>query len=406
MFNSISARKSNKYRFILYYLIMFSFTGVICFVLLEYVIAKFYYSNVGQVSYKEFDSELGWLNKPGRYFIKPTHAFNKVPLYINKYGLRNKDIILDKKNNNKRIIVLGDSFTFSNAIPEEYIFTSQLEKTLNQDSTEKYTIINAGVEGYGNIQELLLMRRLAGNEIKGDIYLLMIFINDILDDLCLSYGDATENLIQPKYILGKDNKLFLSRSPQKQLSESGNLIPVRKNENKFVTIETMKIKFASFAQAKPQIIYILNKLGFNIKFPRVPGLISGWFDNNILNKGLPIMRESIKEIKEEAEKNQASLYVCLIPSPLQVYPDTYGPLLKKTFPNDKQVESWLNNKLIPQEFIKKICDELEIPFLDLLPILYENNNKDYFIPMEGHFNERGHSIVGSSLAKFIIQSKK
>jgi len=382
------------------YALMFLLTVIVCFVLIEYGFSKYYYSDTNYISYKQFDAELGWVNKPGTYFLKPRHSFKKVEISIDKNGLRNKNLLMNDKGTMNQIIVLGDSFTFASSIQENFILTSQLENILNNGSVVDYHVVNAGVEGYGNVQELLFMRRLASKEIKGNSYVLMLFINDILDDLCLSYDNRVDNLVQPKYVLGND-KLVLSRPPIKILNTTGNLVPINNKAGTFYTIETIKIMLKSVAQTYPKVVQFINKFGVDIQFPRVPGLINGWYDNNILNDGLPIMKESIKEMKEEAEGYKAKLYVCLIPSPLQVYPDTYGPLLKKTFPDNKHVDDWLKNTSVPQYHIRKICDELNVPFLDLLPVLYGNNNKNYFIPNEGHFNENGHALVAKQLAIFL-----
>lgn len=376
-------------------------TLAICFVVLEYGLARYYYSDVGRKSYKEFDPELGWINKPGNYSIKPIQSLLVNSIYINKYGLRNRDIGPKKDNTTQRIVILGDSFTFGNGISNQDIFPSQLELILNHDFPNKYEVINAGVEGYGNIQELLLMKRLAANNITGDVYIVMIFINDILDNLCLSYDDTTENLIQPKYQLDATNKLILGRAPQKVIKDSSNLISVKKRKHNIILFDTLKIRLQSFLQTNPYLISLLNKMGFAARFPRVPGLINGWYDKNILNRGIPILKQSIREIRSEAEKRHAKLFIGLIPSPLQVYPNTYGPLLEKTFPNNALVNMWLRDKLVPQHVIKNICGELRIPFLDLYPILYKKNNKELYIPNEGHFTKEGHAIAAASLANFI-----
>jgi lysophospholipase L1-like esterase len=147
--------------------------------------------------------------------------------------------------------------------------------------------------------------------------------------------------------------------------------------------------------------YFLKKIGFGARFPRVAGLINGWYEKNILSKGLPLLKESIKEIKSESQKYHAGLYVCLIPSPLQVYPNTYGPILEKTFPNNPLVTMWLRDKLVLQQVMKKICEELSLPFLDLYPILSKKNNQELYIPNEGHFTKEGHAIAAASLADFI-----
>ncbi len=392
---------SRKLKLFLANVLMLLISTAIGFVILEYGLARYYYSDISQKRYKEFDSELGWINKPGNYLIKPTQSLIKNSIYINKYGLRNRDIKPENDDAVKRIIILGDSFTFASAISSNDIFPTQIEGILNSSLPNKYEVINAGVEGYGNVQELLLMKKLADNQITGDIYVLMIFINDILDNLSLSYGNAAENLIQPRYELDANNNLVLKRAPQKTINDSSNLIAVQDKKRTIILFDTLKVQLQTFLQTNPYLISLLNKMGIETKFPRVPGLINGWYDEDVLNKGIPVLRKSIEEISIEAEKRSARLFISVIPSPLQVYPDTYGPLLEKTFPDNEMVNMWLKDKLVPQQIVKGICDELHIPFLDLYPILYKNNNRQLYIPNEGHLTKEGHAIVAVSLANFL-----
>ena len=166
-------RKSKKY---FYWFLMFIITFSICLGFME-IFSKYYYTDANYIANKEFDPQLGWIYIEGTYSIKPPHSFKKHLIHINKYGIRNREISNPMKSDVRRIIVLGDSFTFASAIDGEDIFTSKLEKILNQNSNEKYEVINAGVEGYGTVQELLLMRRLRDNLTQVSTYDLEIYFN-------------------------------------------------------------------------------------------------------------------------------------------------------------------------------------------------------------------------------------
>lgn len=391
--------KNRKSKNFFYLFLMFIITFSICLGFME-IFSKYYYTDANYIANKEFDPQLGWIYIEGTYSIKPPHSFKKHLIHINKYGIRNRVISNPMKSDVRRIIVLGDSFTFASAIDGEDIFTSKLEKILNQNSNEKYEVINAGVEGYGTVQELLLMRRLRDNNITGEIYILMVFLNDILDNLCLDYGNLTENYAQPMFEVGSHNKLELKRAPQKKIDNLSSFKSVENKKFKLKFIETIKIKIESFLQNKPNLInFIAENLGISVKFPRVPGVINGWYHQNILERGMPILKESIKEIRDEARELHAKLYIILIPSPIQIYSETYRTLLKNTFPNDKIVEKWDEDKLVPQKFMKEISKEYNIPLLDLYPILLRENKSILYIPLEGHFNRKGHAIVADSIAK-------
>lgn len=209
--------KVKRYAF---YILMFAFTLSICFLVLEFIFAKFYYSNLTGVPDKKFDHILGWRLKPGTYWIKPSHTFSKHQLYINNLGLRNRDISATTKKGVKRILILGDSFTYAKAINDKNIFSSLLEEIVSENFGSKYEIINCGVEGYGTAQELLFTRWLTEKGVVGDVYLLMIYTNDILDNLRLGYGNLKKNPVQPGYVLYDNGDLQLKYPPQKRISRS------------------------------------------------------------------------------------------------------------------------------------------------------------------------------------------
>lgn len=394
-----------KLKYFAFYILMLAFTLVICFLALEIVAAKFYYSNITEISNKEFDPTLGWSLRPGLYWVKPPHTFMKHSLYINELGLRDRDISASHEKNIKRILILGDSFTYAGSIRKEKIFPSLLEKRFNEASGSKYEVINCGVPGYGTAQELLLMQRLSDNDLTGDVYLLMIFLNDILDNLRLGYDSLQETLVQPGFVLNIDSKLELKFLPQEKIPQhSENFVPVRKTSKRIKIAEILKIKIQSFLQTRPDLIRILNKVSINAKFARMPGLLNGWYREDILDAGIPLMKALIREIKYSSEENGAKLLVCIIPSPIQVYSHVYGQILKRTFPNSPEIKSFLQDNTKPQDIIIGICQELKIPFLDLYPIFHANNDKELFIPSDGHFNETGHAFAAQSLSKFIKQN--
>jgi len=182
-----------KGRACFYYIIAVISVVVICFVVLEFGIAPYYYSDSDRKVTKEFDPLLGWRLKPGSYSVKPSHMFKKHTVGVNAYGLRNDSINLPSLDLRKTILVLGDSFVCAGAVGTEKIFTTQLGEILNRTSPEEYMVINAGVPGYGAAQELLFMRQLSALGVVADVYILMVFTNDILDNLRLSYGSCLEN---------------------------------------------------------------------------------------------------------------------------------------------------------------------------------------------------------------------
>lgn len=384
---------------VLFSLITIGLSILISFSLLEFGLAKFYAATEQETPENVFDLTLGWKPAPGIRWVKPDHTLRAHTISINQLGLRNREITPGKRNDVKRVILLGDSFTFAKAVRSEEMFSSLLEDHLNK--TGRFEVINAGVPGYGTAQELLLMKELAGKEIVGDVYVLMFFINDILDNLRLDYGNLQETPARPGFALLKNGGLKQVSYPRKEYSES--LVPRAEGPAGFLTLEVVKRQMASLVQPRPWLASLITKMGFEQKMPRMPGVINGWYRQEVLEAGIPLTRALIKEVQAEARRHGAVLLVSMIPSPIEAYPEIYHPILKTTFPHDKSVAEYFHDPARPQRIIGNICRELEIPFLDLLPILLASNDRELYIPLEGHFTSEGHAVAAQELGWFIQQ---
>jgi lysophospholipase L1-like esterase len=382
-------------------------TTVVClsfligFAILEFGLAQFYYSNLDELRQDEFDAELGWRLKPGKYVVKAPDRLSRYTVYINSMGIRDTELKPKLENGVRRMIILGDSFTFGQTADDETLFSTRLERNLNGSKTgRQYDVVNAGVPGYGNGQELLLLRRLAQTGIVADVYVLNLFTNDILDNLRLDYANRSQNPIQPGFVLDSHGRLSFAHKPQNTLREGSNLVAARAPSGSKV-FSIIRSKLRSLAQTNPRLIRFAHKLGVNIAIPRMPGVISAWYDDEVTAKGVPLMKALIAEINSEARSHNAILLVSLIPSPMQVYTETYGQVLRASFPHDPMTEKFIEDPLRPQRIIRSMCEELGIPFLNMHEILAKQKDRPLYSPGDGHFNDAGHAVFAESLEKFV-----
>ena len=374
------------------------------FVILEFGLAAFYYSNGVEIERYVFDSELGWRFKPGQYVIKPPQSLLKHTISINSLGLRHRELG-PRVEGTKRIIVLGDSFTFGENVRDEALFSTQLERRLNgvpAAGGPRYEVVNAGVPGYGNAQELLLLRRLIAAHVVGDVYILNLFTNDILDDLCLNYGDRTRNAVQPGFVL-ENGRLVFKYWPQNVSRDQGNLVQVRRGLN-LKLVSVIKNNLQSIAQTKPGLMKFVGSLGFKVGVQRMPGIINAWYDDDVLESGVPLMKALIGEINTTVRSVNGTLIVTLIPSPMPVYKETYDQIIKASFPNDPQAKKFLDDPTRAQRIVAQMCKELNLPYLDMLPILQAKRSRSFYLPADGHFNEAGHTLFAASLEKFVREN--
>jgi lysophospholipase L1-like esterase len=106
---------------------------------------------------------------------------------INAHGLRGPEIASPKPAGERRVLVLGDSYTASVQLPENRIYTTLLEEELRDArGNGGYRVINAGVNGAGTAHELLYFLY-QGAALAPDVVVLQYAFND-LDDTRLHGG--------------------------------------------------------------------------------------------------------------------------------------------------------------------------------------------------------------------------
>ena len=105
---------------------------------------------------------------------------------INSMGLR--DTEMDTWTGTRRILVLGDSFTFGHSVNLEDTYVKRLERLFAERKGMKITVINGGVCSYSTRQEVVRLKELEGI-IKPDLVILQFFVgNDISENLNTDAG--------------------------------------------------------------------------------------------------------------------------------------------------------------------------------------------------------------------------
>lgn len=105
-----------------------------------------------------------------------------VRFQINAQGMRgSRDYPYSKPENTQRILSLGDSFTIGYEVAFENCFSSIVERTLNEHGVE-VEVLNAGVSGFSNAEELLYLEREL-LKYDPDLVLVSFYSNDLKDNI-------------------------------------------------------------------------------------------------------------------------------------------------------------------------------------------------------------------------------
>lgn len=201
--------------FLKFFLVLVSF--LVSFLILEIFLRTighktFNFKNeISTLSIFKHDDVLGWATKPGNYSIKLNN--NNINYKILSDGSR----FTGQQNNslNDKIIFIGGSFTFGDAINNEESVPYKLQEKFN-----KYNVKNFGVSAYGTYQSYLNLKNIYRNNenIKYVIYLFIEHheIRNIGDASWLEALNflSSEPVTIPYIKINKENK-FTEYSPVK-----------------------------------------------------------------------------------------------------------------------------------------------------------------------------------------------
>jgi lysophospholipase L1-like esterase len=127
------------------------------------------------------DDTLGWRHARNVSRTFRNEVGENVLVVLDGHGLRGGPHLLEKHEGKSRILVLGDSFTDGVQVGEQDLFTAKMET-----ADSHLELINAGVGGYGTVQQYLYLIS-EGIRFHPDLVLLMFFENDLSDNLLTYY---------------------------------------------------------------------------------------------------------------------------------------------------------------------------------------------------------------------------
>lgn len=105
-----------------------------------------------------------------------------VEITNNAQGMRDtQNYGMTKSPNTYRIALLGDSFVYGHGVNDHEVVSEKLEVLLNSGGKKKYEILNFGVSGFGQAEELITYREKV-RAYQPDAVVVFYFNNDIGND--------------------------------------------------------------------------------------------------------------------------------------------------------------------------------------------------------------------------------
>lgn len=328
----------------------------------------------------------GWTVLEGTQYIE-----------INSDGNRDREHAVEKPANTLRIAVIGDSFPAAYSVSIEESFWGVLEKQLSGCQAlggRKVEVLNFGVGGYGQVQELIMLRERVW-KYDPDIVLLSFFSgNDILDN---DREVAPNKAHIPPYYLLQNGQLVLDDSfksgiPGPTKLALRNAFADVMNHSKLLLLVKMAAGAAErekthILDSKPKDLGMPDRLSFIP--PTMPAMIRAW----------EVTEALIHQIHTEVKAKGKDFRMMIISSPQQVHPDVAE---REAF----MKELGITSLYYIEDRLSKFAEKEGFPILSTAQPLGEYAAKNNIsvhgfknaIWWGGHWNQEGHRLAGEWLA--------
>jgi lysophospholipase L1-like esterase len=269
------------------------------------------------------------------------------PFVTNSYGFRGPEVPVKKPPSVFRILMLGDSITYGNAVAWNETFSHFLEQELNAAGAEtRFEVLNLGVSGYNTRQELATLRQL-GLQFAPDLVVLNVCLND---------SDPVKEIVRS----GLRNRTSIHR-----LSD--------------INLRTVIASSYLLTLVKDSFVKLLRRHGTALTVLNSPTI---FVDSRVRESAWTGMKGDMEEIARVTRERG-------IPLVALIYP--YGSQIN--LPAEKR---------IPQQDLLRFFSGIGVPALDLAP-LYESNGPGMFIDNHVHLSPAGHRIIAGGIRGFLSE---
>lgn len=304
---------------------------------------------------------------------------------FNAMGMRDIDHAKKNREDTTRILVFGDSFMEALQVVFEDSFPSLLESGLREALHRNVEVINCGVSGWGQDDQLTYLEKY-GRALEPDLILVAMTL----------HNDVSDNMKEQFHTLAYD-KLILKPVTRMSVSEL-KILHVKDFLASHSHLWQLLRKWKSLGEIR-NLATALDK--------HVMQLIGKNEETEELKRGWKVTFELFKGIREVGKSMGAETAIMLIPLKLQLQDDSLDGFRTLT---DMSMDDIAIEK--PQQAMRTFGHEANIEIIDLLPTLRRwtvehrtSENKASLHLQEGHWNVNGHILAAKIAAEELIRRR-
>ena len=320
------------------------------------------------------DPRLSYRLRPGATARFKTADFD-TQIEINAIGVRDREVG-PKRPGERRIVVLGDSLVMAVQVPLGDTFPAQLERRLNRraEPPDAYRVINAGVQGYGPVEEYLFHRYVT-SLVDPDLVILALYVgNDALEAAA-----SADRLGAVRHDTPSAAPALPDRFAQWR----------RRVVRRSMVLQVARLRVTS-------VLYRFG-WGHEIDPPLRAYLPEGSPD---IARGLDVTRDAVARLASLTSSQHARLVVLLVPARFQVDDGDFRRLRDSVAQSGKTLE-----RDLATERFKAALNGLGVPVVDALPSLRDAaRQSDVFMQSTAHFTPFGHEVMAKILERYLKEA--
>ncbi len=369
-------------------LVLFALTLVLGVAMLE-VVCRFLDVDFNPNPNWRFHAVLGWTQERSKDFVVDVGG-EKVRVQFNSKGFRDVEHLIAKPPGQKRVVVLGDSFSEAIQVNIEDTYWYRLRGLLSEgDAESDWQVINLGVGDYGHAQSFLALTEF-GLDFSPDLVLFQIFpLNDICNNgielagLCKSQND----LFRPYFVESGQNLTLTHVNPSRHWLRT-----------RFISFGILEKTYLSLTQ--PQLV---NDDLHRARYSRrgIPGdpLLYTFAEEHgqigQISKAWLVTEMILRKVDELCRSRGIPWLPVVIPFEARL------AAVWDQFSSGFQLVKLQRD--YPEQRLGRLFEELEVPSVLLLDAFDRNN--DVVAPyVGGHLNKAAHAITAEESFRTIRES--
>jgi len=342
----------------------------------------------------QWDSRIGLKLVPGLHGRSVKRGLFDIDVDVNSVGFRDREHVIGKPPDTKRVVLLGDSFVEAIQVPFQSSVTAQLQHRLDL-TTNKAEVINFGVSGTGTARQYLALREY-GLKYQPDVVLVFFVGNDVSDNSrrlrSLSYVPYPQTTRDGDLIFDESGQPVFTRFADES-SRFGALTDLLKSHSKTYRLlregvdntPALERVFHSFrGGAVPEAS---TKAPDNLGFYEIYRVVQkpDWEDAWRVSEHLLIA------LRDLAESHGAKFAVILVPGAWEVYSDLWDEVVT-TMPGMRDVSL---DRDQPSKRLGEFLNKNRITVISLLPEFRKRapTLPPLYFRGDGHWTAEGHKLA-------------